>query len=799
VGKQGSNTQPTPHQTTSHTVQAKAMSSSRKRSLSSGSQAGGGPPPPSQRTTLFAWATTRRTSSSTTKAQAKADAAAALRAADGSAFYTCPLCGQGFPLTMQSHVDTCQGEKEPRRKPRPAVDEVVVVLEEEEEEAAEEGKGAQKLSAAESSSKVLSSPPLSQASAATPIQSPPAAAAAAAAPASSTPAPGSQPPPFLSPPPPLQAAAAALPSPPRSAGMEGKNAFDVLKRAAAVQYRKEIFTLTRNADDGTLDWAWDAHATTTKAASPAASQNKQQQQQQQHQEEHWWEKEIVLPGSKTARLLLRTNMPPLPLSPSSSSPNPSQRHHLPLPDIPLSVLKSALQKNIRRSRGEAAAKTGLQLLHRAPLELYRRLPIIMLEDGICHPPALVLFTWLMMAGETYTPDPALRKVLVRMLFEIASGKFTDFSSSVYHPVLDPLPDVDDASLAGEGGREGGLSSECQVLLRCLVARRHYGGMACDAHMLKNLAKLWRVRLGVRDEDKGGEEDGAEGGGEDKEKKERSKEFISPALSSLVHSPQLADTPNPSWRRSPLRTTSNSSNYNTNNSSSCRPPSLLSLAPLDYVSEKKLREYLDSSRLWCRWLIWHVQAHGRPLPQAWLPSLATMLGEKAAAAGRTAAAAAAAAAVAPPLENWPAVWRLCVASGGGGEGNEGDIPWSAVDFHVSGVVDEICQFRLSPEEKRRLASMGGGRRGEGEGGEEEVVKGLLRSAMWRFSSSVTDKVSVLLSSQEEGRKSKLARQPQQQGGRREEREEEGGLKEVWTLLRPSAHAYAQSFIKRRCGN
>ena len=417
----------------------------------------------------------------------------------------------------------------------------------------------------------------------------------------------------------------------------------------------------------------------------------------------------------------------------------------------------------------------------------------MLEDGICHPPALVLFTWLMMAGETYTPDAALRKVVVRILFEIASGRFSDFSSSTYHPILDHLPDVDDASLAGaagggEGGREeGSLSSECQVLLRCLVARRHYGGMACDAHMLRNLAKLWLVRLGVRDEDE--DEDGKE----DNKEKKSSKQIISPALSSLVHSPQLAGTPNPSWRQ-PL-----SANNSTNNSS---PPNPLSLAPLDYVSEKKLEEYLDAPRPWCRWLIWNAQAHGRPLPQAWLPSLAIMPGEKMVAVAAPSApdtggsaAAAAAAAVAPPLENWPAVWRLCVASGGGG--NEGDIPWSAIDFHVSGVVDEICQFRLSPEEKRRLASMGGGRRGGGEGGEEEVVKGLLRSALWLFSSSVTDKVSVLLPPQEKRKRN--ARIPQHQGEEREDKGEEGGLREVWKLLRPLAHAYAQNFIKRRCAN
>jgi hypothetical protein len=38
-----------------------------------------------------------------------------------------------------------------------------------------------------------------------------------------------------------------------------------------------------------------------------------------------------------------------------------------------------------------------QLLHRAPEELVRRVAIIMFEDAMLHPAALVLLTWLTMA------------------------------------------------------------------------------------------------------------------------------------------------------------------------------------------------------------------------------------------------------------------------------------------------------------------------------------------------------------------------------------------------------------------
>ncbi|KAM3575147.1 hypothetical protein VYU27_002951 [Nannochloropsis oceanica] len=600
------------------------MSSSRKRSVSSGSQAGGGPPLPSQKTTLFAWATTRRTlTSSTTKT--KANAVAALRAADGSAFYTCPLCGQGFPLTVQSHVDACQGDREPRQKIRPAVD----------------------------------------------------------------------------------------------------------KACGATQM---------------------------------------------HLPQRF-------PGAAVAALTRSHLRKPCPLSICGTNSNKN------------TVLKSALQKNIRRSRGEATAKVGLQLLHRAPLELYRRLPIIMLEDGICHPPALVVFTWLMMAGERYKPDAALRKVLVRMLYEIATGKYTDFSRSLYHQILDPLPDVDDAILAEKGGeeerREEDLSSrECQLLLRCMVARRHYGGMACDAHMLRNLAKLWRVRFAVQDKDN--EEDE-----EEEEMGKRSNKII-----SLVNTPMLSAAPPPFWQWPSF----GSATTNNNKCSDHGLFSLLSLTSLDYVSKKKLRQYLDSPRPWCRWLIWQIQAHGRPLPQSWLPSLVTIPGEMmadaadlvlpAAVPAASSSATASAVAVAPPLENWPAVWRLNIASGGE---NEEDIPWSAIDFHVSGVVDEIYQSRLSSEEKRRMACVGRlGRNKAGEEGreefEDEVVKALLRSAMWRFSSSVTNKFSVLLPAQEENKR--LLWTPHQQDFQDHKEEV---LREAWDLMRPLAHAFAQSFIKRRYAN
>jgi hypothetical protein len=96
--------------------------------------------------------------------------------------------------------------------------------------------------------------------------------------------------------------------------------------------------------------------------------------------------------------------------------------------------------------------------------------------------------------------------------------------------MDPLDDVNEAEEDEEDGEKGGklLSAECKTLLRCIVARRHYGGMACDAHMLRSLGKLWRLRLAMQDQD-------------------QHKNTLPRGLASFIHCPALRGTPLRSWR------------------------------------------------------------------------------------------------------------------------------------------------------------------------------------------------------------------------------------------------------------
>lgn len=60
------------------------------------------------------------------------------------------------------------------------------------------------------------------------------------------------------------------------------------------------------------------------------------------------------------------------------------------------VLKSILQKSIRRRRPFPSVRVAMELIDKALGELLRRLPIIILEDSTLHPD-FPLLVWLMVA------------------------------------------------------------------------------------------------------------------------------------------------------------------------------------------------------------------------------------------------------------------------------------------------------------------------------------------------------------------------------------------------------------------
>ena len=64
------------------------------------------------------------------------------------------------------------------------------------------------------------------------------------------------------------------------------------------------------------------------------------------------------------------------------------------------LLKSNLQKAIRRSDNQIAIQSALALIQVAPMELLRRLPIIYIED-VCLMDSYSIVMWLMIADKAY--------------------------------------------------------------------------------------------------------------------------------------------------------------------------------------------------------------------------------------------------------------------------------------------------------------------------------------------------------------------------------------------------------------
>ena len=155
------------------------------------------------------------------------------------------------------------------------------------------------------------------------------------------------------------------------------------------------------------------------------------------------------------------------------------------------VLKSLLQKSIRRRRPLPSVRIAMELADRALSELLRRLPIIVLEDAMLHP-EFDFLVWLMMAqSKDYNiPIPMMVRVF-QIIFEVASC-----------PRNDPLPETATTTptmtlqrLHGENHRGvDRRSSHCDTLVWSILVRAAYGGMKGDIRMLRSYAHVWSDRF-----------------------------------------------------------------------------------------------------------------------------------------------------------------------------------------------------------------------------------------------------------------------------------------------------------------
>jgi len=143
----------------------------------------------------------------------------------------------------------------------------------------------------------------------------------------------------------------------------------------------------------------------------------------------------------------------------------------------LALVKSCLQKAVRRGFPQAAVAAAAYLLAHEPKELLRRLPVILAEDvGIFGD--LPKLCWLMVAAHSgYKLKESDARFLLRLVG--AAAAHPEYTA----PPLVTVEEIDttvarlfrSSSAVSNNGQE-------EVLAHCLVMRACYGGMSGDVNM-----------------------------------------------------------------------------------------------------------------------------------------------------------------------------------------------------------------------------------------------------------------------------------------------------------------------------
>jgi hypothetical protein len=167
------------------------------------------------------------------------------------------------------------------------------------------------------------------------------------------------------------------------------------------------------------------------------------------------------------------------------------------------VLKSILQKSIRRRKPLPAVRVAMELADKSLGDLLRRLPIIILEDSTLHPDMTFLVWMMMVYSKDYQPSPQSMMRIFQIVYEVAACQWFD---SIPTTILTresegiasnpDLPFVSLTALSSTLSETIANSSSFNVTTTAIwsmLTRAEYGGMKCDVEMLYHFANIWYHR------------------------------------------------------------------------------------------------------------------------------------------------------------------------------------------------------------------------------------------------------------------------------------------------------------------
>ena len=228
-----------------------------------------------------------------------------------------------------------------------------------------------------------------------------------------------------------------------------------------------------------------------------------------------WSATIQVRGKKEGGILpidlLVTSA--IPSSTSSSAPNEPERIRLVRKHSRLSVpvLKSVLQKGIRRRKPLPSVRVASEIADKSLGDLLRRLPIIILEDSTMHPD-FPFVVWLMMAvSKDFQPPLNLLKKVLGIVFEMASCRWQDSLSrnetkgsgmdedevltlASLHKIATTTFKSDDGDDSARLNQKDVVLNDDELLVWSILMRAQYGGMACDIRMLQGYSEVWHKRF-----------------------------------------------------------------------------------------------------------------------------------------------------------------------------------------------------------------------------------------------------------------------------------------------------------------
>ena len=137
---------------------------------------------------------------------------------------------------------------------------------------------------------------------------------------------------------------------------------------------------------------------------------------------------------------------------------------------------SHLQKSIRRQDKMLARASFLSLLALDPIKLFRRLPIIMIEDASLEPTTFLLLIWCMLACESWSPTEYELNLMLGVIDTICDLSF--------ETQMD-IQNIYDRSLLDD--------SPLSYSIVGLQIRQAYGGASSDMDMIsRTISYMFRV-------------------------------------------------------------------------------------------------------------------------------------------------------------------------------------------------------------------------------------------------------------------------------------------------------------------